>query len=271
MIGLVLGETQLGNLIIQKLKLLKKNFLIIDLSKKKIFKKNKNFYPLTVGQLGKAIRILKQHKCKKIIFAGRVKIPNFRKTKFDFKALYYLPKIIKSAKKGDSSIIKTIIQIFKKEGFKVISSITFNSELTLKKGNCTKIKPNNLNKKDITKGKYALHDLTNNPKTGQAIIIINGYVVGIEDLNGTDYMIKKTKNFIKKFSSKRKKQGVLLKFPKKNQDLRIDLPTIGIKTIKDCAKLNLKGIVLKANHNIFLDRIKCINLANKNKMFICAI
>ena len=121
------------------------------------------------------------------------------------------------------------------------------------------------------KGKYALEDLTNNPKTGQAIIIINGYVVGIEDLNGTDYMIKKTKKFIKKFSSKRKKQGVLLKFPKKNQDLRIDLPTIGIKTIKDCAKLNLKGIVLKANHNIFLDRIKCINLANKNKMFICAI
>ena len=60
MIGLVLGETQFGNLIIKKLKLLKKKFVIIDISKKKIFKKNKNFFPLSIGQLGKAISILKK-------------------------------------------------------------------------------------------------------------------------------------------------------------------------------------------------------------------
>ena len=139
MIGLVLGETQLGNLIIKKLKLLKKNFLIIDISKKKIFKKNKNFFPLSIGQLGKAMLILKKHGCKKIIFAGKVTTPNFSKTKFDFKALYYLPKIIKGAKKGDASIIKVVIEIFKKEGFKIISSTFFNPELLLKKGNYTKI------------------------------------------------------------------------------------------------------------------------------------
>ena len=121
MIGLVLGETQLGNLIIKKLKLLKKNFLIIDISKRKIFKKNKNFFPLSIGQLGKAVKILKKNRCKKIIFAGKVTTPDFSKTKFDFKALYYLPKIIKGAKKDDASIIKVVIEIFEKEGFKVIS------------------------------------------------------------------------------------------------------------------------------------------------------
>ena len=94
MIGLVLGETQLGNLIVKKLKLLKKNFLIIDISKKKIFKKNKNFFHLSIGQLGKAILILKKNECKKIIFAGKVTTPNFSKTKFDFKALYYLSSLL---------------------------------------------------------------------------------------------------------------------------------------------------------------------------------
>ena len=84
MIGLVLGETQLGNLIIKKLKLLKKNFLIIDISKRKIFKKNKNFFPLSIGQLGKAVTILKKNKCKKIIFAGKVTPPDFSKTKSRF-------------------------------------------------------------------------------------------------------------------------------------------------------------------------------------------
>jgi len=158
MIGLVLGETQLGHLIIKKLRLLKKKFIIIDISKKKIFKKNKNFFPLSIGQLGKAISILKKHGCKKIIFAGKITTPNFSKTKFDFKALYYLPKIIKGAKKGDASIIKVVIEIFKKEGFKIISSAYFNPELLLKRGNHTKIKPDFLSKKDMLKGKSIIND-----------------------------------------------------------------------------------------------------------------
>ena len=84
-------------------------------------------------------------------------------------------------------------------------------------------------------------------------------------------MLKKASILLKRFSYKNKKQGILLKFPKKKQDLRIDLPTVGIKTIKKCIKIKLKGIFVKANQNIFLDRSKCINLANKKKMFISAI
>ena len=70
----------------------------------------------------------------------------------------------------------------------------------------------------------------------------------------------------------RKKSGaILIKFPKKKQDLRMDLPTIGLRTLKDCKKYGLKGIVLKSKKNIFLDRKKCINFANKNKIFIKVI
>ena len=60
----------------------------------------------------------------------------------------------------------------------------------------------------------------------------------------------------------------LLKFPKINQDSRIDLPTIGIKTLKKCVSLKLKGIVLKSNNNIFIEKNKLIKFANKNKIFI---
>ena len=270
MIGLILGETQLGKLIINKLKSLKKKFVIIDISKKKIFKENKNFFPLSIGQLGKAISILKKYKCKKIIFAGKVTTPNFSKTKFDFKALYYLPKIIKAAKKGDASIIKTVIEIFKKEGFKILSSTHFNSELLLKKGNHTKIKPDFLSKKDMLRGKSIISDLSRRD-IGQGVIIRNSHVIAIEGPDGTDAMLRRASILLKRFSYKNKKQGILLKFPKKNQDLRVDLPTVGIKTIKRCIKIRLKGIVVKANQNIFLDRSKCINLANKKKMFISAI
>ena len=64
------------------------------------------------------------------------------------------------------------------------------------------------------------------------------------------------------------KHFVLIKFPKKKQDLKVDLPTIGLDTFKDCKKVGLKGVVLKNKQNIFLEKKACINFANKNKMFI---
>jgi len=69
---------------------------------------------------------------------------------------------------------------------------------------------------------------------------------------------------------KHKKSGVLVKFPKKNQDLKIDLPTAGFNTLIQCKNAGLKGIVLKAKQNVFLDKNKCINFANKNQMFLVA-
>ena len=95
MIGLVLGDTHIGNEIIKGLKKYKKKFIIIDISKSKKFKNFNNSFPLSIGQLGKCISILKKNKCKEVLFAGRVNPPNFKKIKFDFKAIYHLPKIIK--------------------------------------------------------------------------------------------------------------------------------------------------------------------------------
>ena len=90
----------------------------------------------------------------------------------------------------------------------------------------------------------------------------NKRVIAIEGKGGTQKMLKKCKS--KKF----KNTGVLVKFPKKKQDLRIDLPTVGIKTLIQCKLAGIKGIVLKNKQNIFLERKKCISFANKNKMFI---
>ena len=80
--------------------------------------------------------------------------------------------------------------------------------------------------------------------------------------DGTKKLLEKSKN--KKFRN----DGVLVKFPKKKQDLRVDLPTIGLETFKQTKAAGLKGIVVKSKQHIFLDKNKCISFANKNKMFI---
>ena len=269
MIGLVLGDTHIGGVIIKKLKLLKKKLIIIDISKRKLYKKNINSFSLSIGQLGKCISILKKNNCKKVIFAGRVKKPNFSNIKFDSKAILYLPKIIKETRKGDAYIINLITKIFLKECFKVINQAFFNPELLLKKGNYTKIKPDSVSKKDILLGKKIINNLKNKG-VAQGVVIANGKTIVEEDPKGTDFMLQKAKSKMKKILSKRR-QGILVKLPKPNQDLRTDLPTVGITTVKKCARLGLKGIVVQGSKNIFLDKSKCINIANKNKMFICAI
>ena len=261
MIGLIFGETSFPTEILKKIKKRKLNYLIIDLTKSKKFKNDKKSFPVSIGQFGKIINILKDNKCKKVLFAGKVSKPNFSKLKLDLKGIYYIPRIIKASKIGDAAILKEIINIFKKQSIKTVSSITFNSELSLKRGSYSKIKPNKEDNKDIKKAIITLNKL-GNYNFSQGTVVRNKKVIAIEGRDGTEKMLKNCKS--KKFRN----SGVLVKFPKKKQDLRVDLPTVGLKTLKQCKMAGLKGIVLKNKQNVFLDKNKCINWANKNKMFI---
>ena len=176
------------------------------------------------------------------------------------KGLYYIARIIRASKLGDSAILKELIKILAENKIKVIKSNYFNSDLTLAKGNYTKTKPNKKDLIEIKKGISSLNRL-NAYNHIQALVIRNNAVIIKENSKGTKKMlqsINKVKN----------NQGILIKFPKKKQDLRADLPTIGLDTIKDCKRANLKGVVLKANQNIFLDRIRSISFANRNNIFI---
>ena len=259
MIGLIFGETDFPKYIYKKIKD-KKKYLIIDLTKKKLFRKDKDSFSVSIGQLGKIISILKQYNCKKVLLAGKVNKPNFSKLKLDFKGVYYIPRIIKKAKLGDVAIIKEIINIFKKERIQTISSTTFTPELNLSKGNYSKLKPNLKDKIDIKNALKALNR-SNQYSHIQGAVSRNNIVI-LEKKEGTQKMLKKIKKI------KNVVKGVLVKFPKKKQDYRVDLPTIGFKTLKQCKMSGIKGIVLKHKRNIFLDKIKSINYANKNKIFI---
>ena len=261
MIGLIFGEKNFPKEIYKSIKKKKINYLIIDLTKNKVYKKDKHSHSVSIGQLGKIINIFKSKKCKNVLFAGSVKKPVFSKLRLDLKGIFYIPRIIKSAKLGDAAILKEIIKILKKEGINTINSLNYNPELTLNKGIHTKNKPNFNDKKDIKIAIKALKRL-DDYNFSQGAVIRNKKVLAVEGKSGTQKMLKKLK------SLKVKNIGVLVKFPKKKQDLRVDLPTIGLNTLIQCKKVGLKGIVLKGKNNVILEKKKCINFANKNNMFI---
>jgi UDP-2,3-diacylglucosamine hydrolase len=260
MIGLFLGNTDFPKLILDKLKKQKKKYFIIDLTKNNKFKRNKNSYFINIGKFGQILKLIKEKRCKNVLFAGKIDKPKISNLKLDIKGIYYIPRIIRSSKLGDAAILKELIKILSENKIKVISSNFFNPELTLSKGVLTTIKPNKKDLINIKKGIKCLYKLNAHDHI-QGLVVRNNVVVKKEGLKGTKIMLQSIKK-------KKVHNGVLIKFPKKKQDLRADLPTIGLDTVKDCKNANLRGIVLKSNQNIFLERKKSISFANKNKIFI---
>jgi len=261
MIGLFLGDTDFPEIVLKKIKKLKKEYFIIDFSKNNKFKRDKNSYRISIGKFGKIIKLIKKKKSKKVLFAGKIAKPNFTSLRLDFKGIYYMPSVIRASKIGDAAIIKSIIKILADEDIKVISSVYFNPELSLKKGNYTKNKPNKNDNNSIQKAKNYFNKI-NSLDHIQALVVKDEKVIAKEGRQGTKKMLSKVK---------KNSKGILIKLPKNKQDLRMDLPTVGLQTLKDIKKYGLKGLVLKSKKNIFLDKKEVINFANKNKIFIKVI
>ena len=261
MIGLFLGDTDFSEVVLKKIKKIKKKYFILDFSKNNKFKKDKNSYRISIGKFGEIIKLIKEKKSKKVLFAGKIAKPKLSSLRLDLKGIYYIPTVLKAAQIGDAAIIKAIIKILASEGIKVISSIFFNPELSLKKGIFSKIKPLKQDIESIKKG-VAYFNKIDNLDHVQALVVKDGKIIAKEGIEGTKKMLSKLN---------RNSNGILMKLPKSKQDLRMDLPTIGLQTFKDIKKYGLKGVVLKSKKNIFLDKTKCIAFANRNKIFIKAI
>ena len=268
MLGLIVGETELPKFLIKTLLKQNKDFLILDLTKLNIYKKYKNSYALKITELGKALSILKKNNCKNVIFIGKVKRPEISLLKFDRKALFYLPRLFSAFKKGDGNILKEIIKIFKENKIKVLNSMKFTPELVFKEKSINNVKINNLDKMSISKGISVVKSLSKFD-IGQSVVINDGFVLAIEGPEGTDHTIKRSLYLSKKY--KLKSKSILVKFPKINQDHRVDLPTIGLDTVKNCINSNIKGIAVKRSKNIILDKDKIINLTKKNNFFIITL
>ena len=262
MIGLFLGEKKLPLEILKNLKKKKIKYFIIDLSKNNKFKKDKNSYFINIGKFGKILELIKSKKCKKVLFAGNIIKPRISKLKLDLKGIYYIPRIIKASKLGDAAILKELINILSENKIKVIKLNTYNPELTLNKGCFTNLKPSVVDRITIKKGIQILKK-SNSFNHVQALVINNRKIISFEKRKGTKDMLKSIKN-------NNLQNKLLLKLPKIKQDLRVDLPTIGLDTLKDCKKANIKGIVVKAGQNIFLDKNEGLKFANKNNIFVIA-
>ncbi len=247
-----------------KIKSLKNESIFINVQNKKF--NNKGVYNFEIFQLKEILITLKKHKIKNLLFLGKISRPDLSNFKTDGEIDKYLPKLIDSYKKGDDSVLSGVLDIFKEKGFNILSPGEISDSYFLSKHELND-KLSKEDKFDINKSKKLLDDLSKYDNA-QSLVIVNGYIIAIEAVEGTDSLLMRTAILRKKLNQISRKAGLLIKLPKKNQSRLVDLPVIGQNTLKLVKKANLNGIAINPDLTIVHDKKKLLEFAKKNDLKI---
>ena len=228
------------------------------------------FDGLEVGlaELGKSIKALKAENCQAICFAGVVDRPDFAALKPDLRGLAALPGAIAAARKGDDALLRFIVHEFEREGFAVEGAHEVVDDLTLPQGVLGQVAPREADQADIARALEVARAI-GQLDVGQGAVVVHGLVLAVEAQEGTDAMLVRCAQLPSALrGAPEAPAGVLAKAPKPIQERRVDLPTIGVATVRGAARAGLAGIVGEAGVLLVLDREAVIRTADELGLFI---
>ena len=226
---------------------------------------NSNHAWVNIGSIGKALKLFRENDVKKVVMAGRVGRPAFSTLRLDTSGLRLLSKLSKLKTANDNEVFSEIIKFIEAGGFEVIGADDVLADLVVQKGALGKISPDKIAEKDIIIGKRIALEI-GKLDIGQASIVQNGMVLGVEGAEGTDGLITRCAAIHNDGPG-----GVLVKMKKPTQDRRVDLPSIGIKTIENIAAHKLRGIAVEAGSSLIINREQVIAKANELGVFIVGV
>jgi DUF1009 family protein len=186
-------------------------------------------YFVDYGEVEKFLSIMAKEQIKYLVFIGAVNKPNFRNLNVDKTAAILLAKILANKILGDDAVLRTVVKFFANYGFNILSIDDLIDCTVRKPAILTKIMPDKQQLNDINLGIKAIKHFSKFD-IGQSLIISQQQIIAIEASEGTDEMIKRCKELKIDY----KNQAILIKMKKIGQSQKVDLPTIGINTIKNC-------------------------------------
>jgi hypothetical protein len=224
-----------------------------------------------IGEVGKMLKALKAAKCAAVCMTGVVHRPDFSKLAVDVRGLAALPGIILAARKGDDGLLRAVVRIFEKDGFRIEGAQDVAQGLTLGAGPVGRITPAEEHREDIERALAVAREI-GRLDVGQGAVSARGLVLAVEAQEGTDAMLRRVADLPSALrGTPDHLVGVLAKAPKPIQERRVDLPTIGLATVQRAAKAGLAGIVGEAGGLLILDRELVIAEADALGLFIYGV
>ena len=226
---------------------------------------------IVLGQLGRAARLFRAEGCRDLVFIGALVRPALSELRLDWGTLRAIGRVAAAFRGGDDHLLSGIGRIFEQDGFRMVGIRDVAPDLLAPAGCFTRAAPDANAAADIARGRDVLRAL--GPfDIGQAAIVIEGHVVAVEDIEGTDGLLARVTRLradgrIRADTAR----GVLVKAPKSGQDLRYDLPTIGPKTIEGAAAAGLAGVAVVAGSTLVAEPQAMIGAADAAGLFVTGL
>ena len=226
---------------------------------------------ISVGQIGTAARLFRSEGCRDLIFIGTLGRPALSDIRLDWGTLRVMRSVVAAFRGGDDHLLSSIGRIFEQDGFRMVGIRDAAPDLLMPAGCITRAAPDEAAAADIARGRGVLAAL--GPfDIGQAAVVIDGHVVAVEDIEGTDGLLARVARLREQGRIRASRgRGVLVKMPKSSQDLRYDLPTVGPRTVEGAAKAGLAGLAAAAGNTLAAEPQAMIEAADKCGLFVTGI
>jgi DUF1009 family protein len=226
---------------------------------------------ISVGQLGRAFKLFRSENCRDLVFIGTLVRPALSEIRLDWTTLRAIPRVLAAFRGGDDHLLSGIGGLLERHGFRMVGIKDVAPDLLMPEGCLTRASPDNDAAADIARGRDVLRALS--PfDIGQAAVVIDGHVVGVEDIEGTDGLLARVARLRAEGRIRAKSgRGVLVKAPKSGQDLRFDLPTMGPRTVEGAASAKLAGIAIVAGNTIVVEPQAMIEAADAAGLFVTGL
>jgi hypothetical protein len=226
---------------------------------------------ISVGQIGRAVELFRAENCRDLVFIGTLVRPALSEIRLDWATLRVIGRIWASFRGGDDHLLSGIGDILERDGFRMVGIRDVAPDLLMPEGCLTRAVPDVHALADIARGRDVLFAL-GRFDIGQAAVVVDGHVVGVEDIEGTDGLLARVARLraegrIRAATAR----GVLVKAPKSGQDLRFDLPTVGPRTVGGAAAAQLAGIAIVAGHTMIADPEAVIEAADARGLFVTGV
>jgi len=226
---------------------------------------------ISIGQLGRLAKLLRSENCRDLVFIGTLVRPALSEISLDWGTLRVIGRVWAAFRGGDDHLLSGIGRILERDGFRMVGIKDVAPDLLMPEGNLTRTSPDKDAAADIARGRDVLRAL--GPfDIGQAAVVIDGHVVAVEDIEGTDGLLARVARLRAEGRIRAKAgRGVLVKAPKVGQDLRFDLPTVGPRTLEGTAGARLAGMAVAAGNAIVVEPQAMIERADAAGLFVIGL
>jgi hypothetical protein len=223
---------------------------------------------MNLGAMGARMEALRAAGCDALVLIGQVPRQDPRTLQLDSVAIAMLPALLAAAPQGDDALLRAVMAEHEKAGFKIVGAEEAMSGLRASAGVWGKHAPSAEAKNDIAKAAKVAAAI-GALDIGQGVVVCDGVVLAVEAQEGTDAMLHRVALLPEALRGTLPlRRGVLVKRPKPIQERRIDLPTIGVKTIVGAAAAGLAGVAVEADGALAVRRQDLVAAADQAGLFV---